>query len=107
MTCQHKPFCGNCERSLVECRDDPCSQTMPVCRTCFAHLDKPAAGTFAVFQDGPQFYIGDDESTFYTISAPMVVRDMDCDAAEIARAWFVGEWAPTHGVVPIFEGEAL
>ena len=60
-----------------------------------------------VFQDGRDFYIGTEDETEQTVTAPMRVKDWDSDAAADARDWFIKIWAPVNGIEPIFAGETF
>lgn len=99
MLCNHKSMCGNCERELEACRADPCTMTYPVCRLC-------ALDVKFVFQDGRDFYVGTEDETEHTVTAPMRVADFDMVAAANARDWFVKVWAPMNGIAPRFTEES-
>jgi len=60
--------------------------------------------TAKVFQDGRDFYVGDDAKTDHLVTAPMRVADMDTVAASNARDWFVKVHAPRAGFTPVFVG---
>jgi hypothetical protein len=60
-----------------------------------------------VFQDGRDFYVGTEDETETTVSAPMRVRDFDLAAATDARDWFVKVWCPMNNVQPVFAGETF
>jgi hypothetical protein len=58
-----------------------------------------------VFQDGAAFYVGDESETHEVVTAPMRVADMDMEAAEQARDWFVMVYAPQAGFLPMFTAD--
>lgn len=60
-----------------------------------------------VFQDGRDFYLGDEDTLTQTVTFPGRVPDMDIAAAENARDWFVKIWCAQNDVAPIFEGETF
>lgn len=60
-----------------------------------------------VFQDGRDFYVGNDDETLMTVTAPMRVLDFDMVAAADARDWFVKIWCPTNSIVPQWAGETF
>lgn len=60
-----------------------------------------------VFQDGRDFYVGNDDETLFIATAPMRVLDFDMPAAAEARDWFVKIWCPMHQITPQWVGETF
>lgn len=106
--CQHQPICGNCERNLDDCRNDPCTMIYPVCRLCAADLpaDKPA-------KDHKQFHISyfppiecwpNGGYALYQISGDEIAKRIGFDASgnvEFRDSWpgYIGTFANLDGLL--------